>query len=160
MPQAPQLAALEVVSTQVPAQASVGKGQLAVHIRFTQNGVVVPHRLPHVPQFCALLARSVQTPPHLSVHCAAAPADAPPAPGELPLPLPPKISRGGSLVVQLIASMAGNTRVSEAPTICARSEPRFSRNRFHIGAPNLKSSKGRGAAPPRHNSACFTLLPL
>jgi len=164
MPQPPQLAALVVVSTQAPAQATVPVGQLEVQVEATQKGLSVPHTMPQPLQFVALEVVSVQTPLHLVAHCCAgAPAVAvapPPAPGVLPPPALPGVPYSRPSDEQLSASTAGSMSVSAAPTNCARSELRFSRNRFHIRAPNLKSSKARGATPPRRNSACFTLLPL
>jgi hypothetical protein len=51
MPQAPQLAALTVVSAQTLPQVVVPVGQLEVHVLFAQNAVGALHTLPQVPQF-------------------------------------------------------------------------------------------------------------
>jgi hypothetical protein len=137
--------------------------QVAEHTELLQKGAVVGQAMPHAPQFVALDLRSTQVVPHVvyAQVAAGAPPEPvlPPVPGALPLPPVPG-PPGELLAEQLRASKAGNASVSVAPTSCGRIEPDFSRNRFHIGAPNLKSSKARGGAPPRRNSACFTLLPL
>jgi hypothetical protein len=146
MPQPPQLAELVVVSTQAPEQTVVPVGQLEVHWEATQNGAVDSQTLPHVPQFVALVLRSVQTPLHMFAHCVGEPAEpfAPPVPLPAPavavLPLPAEPGGPPGVVgsdEQLMASNAGTTSASEALTNCARNARGFSRNRFHIGAPNL-----------------------
>jgi hypothetical protein len=136
------LVALEVVSTQEPLQAEVPVGQLEVHIEPPHNGLSAPHTTPHAPQFAGSEVRFLQTPLHSVVHTGAAPAAALPlpAPGVLVLPPapPPPVTWSGELAEQLITSTAGSASVSSAPTYCARYEPDFSRNRFHIRTPNLK----------------------
>jgi hypothetical protein len=116
-------------------------GHVVPHIEFAQKGIVVGQMLPHMPQFEAFDLVSTHETPHIVLtHCAPAPAtpfDAPPTPGELPLPATPGLVVG-VLAEQLMASKAGNASVSDAPTSCARNAPLFSRNRFHIRTPNLK----------------------
>jgi hypothetical protein len=119
-------------------------GHVVPHIEFAQKGIVVGQMLPHMPQFEAFDLVSTHETPHIVLrHCAPAPAepvDAPPTPGELPLPLPPSVT-SCEVDEQLMASKAGNASVSDAPTSCARNAPLFSRNRFHIRTPNLKVRK-------------------
>jgi len=56
VPHAPQLFKLLVVSTHVPLQRSgVGAEQPETHVEPAQTGVLPVHRVPHEPQFVALI---------------------------------------------------------------------------------------------------------
>jgi len=138
---APQLPMSDFRSTHALPQ--VVFAQVAAQTALEQKGAVAGQALLQVPQFAVLDFVSTQTPLHtVPAQVAGAPAEpfAPPTPGELPVPAEPGVPLE-SLDEQLIVSTAGSASVSEAPTKCALNEPEFSRNRFHIGAPNLKFEK-------------------
>jgi hypothetical protein len=148
-PHAPQFWGLVAVFVHVPAH--IVPAQVEEQTEFEQKGAVVGQALPQRPQLLGFDVRSIQALVLHFSHTGAAPPD-PPAPGALPLPLPlaPPGVGVGELAEQLIAKMAGNASVSRPPTNCGRKELGFSRNRFHIGAPNLKVRK---VAKERHLGA-------
>jgi hypothetical protein len=144
LPQTPQFWALLVrFVTHTPEQTV--PEHVDEHTPLEQNALSVGHTLPHVPQFKTFDVRSVQTLLHLEAHCGPPEPPEPPAPGALPLPAVPG-PVVGEPAEQLIASTAGNASVSRPPTNCARKELEFSRNRFHIRAPNLKFERSRSSA--------------